>query len=348
MGTKQFSQKQKLEILKSAEKVGPKEAANLAQIHYTTVYQWQRMLDALGEEGFLAYKLSTPGRGIKKISSETEQAVLSTWERHSGFGPGQVRNQLRRQKITVSIKTVRKIMESNGYEASRKKSRRKEADNRFEARRPLELVQMDILEFFINKLKVYLITLLDDFSRFIVGHRLLPQTSIDEVIGLVQEAIDRYGKMEEMLTDRGFVFYSWQGANRFEKYLELEGIDQTHASAHHPQTLGKIEALNGRLRIELLKQEHFSGIQEARTAIRSWIFQYNYERTHQGLGGLLVPADRFHGLTDPVVSHVGKALDLSNGHWYASAGIERSIINLTADSEGKVNLYLLGRPITLG
>jgi transposase InsO family protein len=347
MGTKQFDQKQKLEILKSAEKVGPKEAGNLAKVHYTTIYQWKRMLDALGEEGFLAYKPSTPGRGIKKISAQKEQAVLSTWKRHPGFGPGQVRNQLRREKITVSIKTVRKIMEANGYEASGKKSRKKAADNRFEARRPLELVQMDILEFFINKLKVYLIILLDDFSRFIAGHRLLPKTSIDEVIGLVQEAMDRYGKMQEVLTDRGFVFYSWQGANRFEKYLELEGIDHTHASAHHPQTLGKIEALNGRLRTELLKIEHFSGIQEARTAIRGWIFQYNYERTHQGLGGLLVPADRFHGLTDPVVSHVGKALDLSSGHWYSSADIERSIVNLTADSEGKVSLYLLGRPIAL-
>lgn len=348
MDKKQFDQKQKLEILKSAKKVGPKEAANTAQVHYTTVYQWQRILDALGEEGFLAYKPSAPGRGIKKISAGKEQAVLSTWERHPGFGPGQVRNQLRRQKITVSIKTVRKIMEANGYEASRKKSSKKNTDNRFEARRPQELVQMDILEFFINKLKVYLIILLDDFSRFIVGHRLLTKTSIDEVIGLVQQSIDRYGKMEEMLTDRGFVFYSWQGANRFEKYLEVEGIDHTHASAHHPQTLGKIEALNGRLRTELLKQEHFCGIQEARTAIGGWIFQYNYERTHQGLGGLLVPADRFHGLTDPVVSHVGKAFDLSNGHWYASAGIERSIVNLTADSEGRVRFYLLGRPITLG
>jgi len=126
MGKKQFNQKQKLEILKSAGKVGLKEAANLAQVHYTTVYQWQRMLDALGEEGFLAYKPSTPGRGIKKVSAETEQAVLSTRKRYPGFGPGQIRNQLRRQKVTVSIKTVRKIMEANGYESSRKKRGKKE------------------------------------------------------------------------------------------------------------------------------------------------------------------------------------------------------------------------------
>jgi len=347
MVSKRFDQKQKVEILKSARKVGIRKAAHLTDVHYTTVYQWQRQLEALGEEGFLAYKPSYPGRGIKKISPQKEQAVLSTWKQDPGFGPGQVRNQLRRQRITVSIKTVRQIMEANGYQSPRKKADEKEAGNRFEARRPLELVQMDILEFFVNKLKVYVLILLDDFSRFIVGYRLLTQSSIDEVIGLVQESIDRYGKMEEILTDRGFVFYSWQGANRFERYLQVEGIDHTHARAHHPQTLGKIEALNGHLRTELLGCQHFSGVEEATSAMARWVFHYNYKRTHQGLGGLLVPADRFHGLTDLVLSQLGKGVDLGDTHWYSFRGIERSIINLAVNSEGKATLYLLDRPILL-
>jgi putative transposase len=125
--------------------------------------------------------------------------------------------------------------------------------------------------------------------------------------------------MEELLTDRGFVFYSWQGANRFEKYLEVERIDHTHASAHHPQTLGKIEALNGHLRRELIQQEHFSGVEEAGGAISGWIFRYNYERTHQGLGGVLFPADRFHGLTDVVLSNLGKTMDCNGGQTYVTS-----------------------------
>lgn len=347
MGRKRFDQKQKLAVLRGAGKVGIREAARVAEIHYTSVYQWHRQLEALGEEAFLAYKPSTPGRGLKDISAKKEEAVLSTRKRYPGFGPGQVRNQLRRQGMTVSIKTVRQVMEANGYQSPRKKGKQKGSEIRFEARRPLELVQMDILEFFINKLKVYLLILLDDFSRFILGFRLLSQTTIDEVIGLVQEGMDRYGKMEEVLTDRGFVFYSWQGANRFEKYLEMEGIDHTHASAHHPQTLGKIEALNGHLRRELIQGEHFSGVEEADAAICRWIFHYNYERTHQGLGGVLVPADRFHGLSDLALSQIGNEVDLNEKIWYGRSRVERSIINLTADSEGQVTLYLLGRPITL-
>ena len=61
----------------------------------------------------------------------------------------------------------------------------------------------------------------------------------------------------------------------------------------------------------------------------------------------MVPADRFHGLSDLALSKLGKGVDLSETAWYDFSGVERSIINLTADSEGKVTLYLLGRPITL-
>jgi hypothetical protein len=48
---------------------------------------------------------------------------------------------------------------------------------------------------------------------------LLEKISMDEDIKVVQNAVSRYGKMEEVLTDRGFVFYSWHGINRFEKSL---------------------------------------------------------------------------------------------------------------------------------
>lgn len=344
MGSKQFSQQQKLSVLQSAREVGMKQAALLAGLHYTTLYQWRRRLEALGEEAFLAYQPAYPGRGLKKISSQKEKAVLSTWHGHPGFGPGQVRNQLRRQGITISIRTVRAVMEANGYKVPHKKAERKECQ-RFEASRPLELVQMDIVEFYINKLKVYLLVLMDDFSRFILGWRLFAETSVDAVISVVREAIERHGKMEEVLTDRGFVFYSWHGANRFERYLEFERIDHTHARPHHPQTLGKIEACNRQLQREFLRREHFLSAHEAETAVGRWFSHYNYERTHQGLGGLLVPADRFHGRTNQVLSALAEGIDVSCQSCYAPSTIERSIINLVLSPEGRVVLYLLGQPV---
>jgi transposase InsO family protein len=346
MGTKHFTQKQKLVILKSASEIGVKQAAKLAGITTSTLYEWKRKLDKVGEEAFLAYKPQRPGRGVKKITPEQRKDVLGAWEKSPGFGPGQVRNQLRRQGKTISIKTVRKIMESEGYKPRGRKPEKKEC-HRFEASRPLELAQMDILEFFINKLKVYLILLLDDFSRFILGWSLLEQTSIDAVIDLVDKAVNRYGKMEELLTDRGFVFYSWRGVNRFEKYLENERIDHTHARAHHPQTLGKVEACNRRIKNELIDQQKFLTAHEAVGGISDWVDHYNYKRSHQGIGGLLVPAERFHGQADKIMNSINKNIDITTQNCYTPMDVERSIVNLVSEPDGKITLYLLGQPVLL-
>lgn len=346
MVSKSYTQKQKLSILESAQRIGVKEAAQISGVHYTSVYDWRRQLEALGEEVFLAYRPPYPGRGLKEITPQQEEAIVKTWQDHAGFGPSQVRNQLRRQGITISSKTVRRVMVANGYKA-REKKKPSEKVRRFEACRPLELAQMDIIEFFINKLKLYLILLLDDFSRFILSWSLLTVTSMDDVIHVVQQAIDRYGKVEEILTDRGFVFYSWRGINRFERYLQNEGIDHIHARPHHPQTLGKVEACNRRLKAELLDRKHFANAHDAQRAIRSWIEHYNYKRTHQGIGGLLVPAERFHGQTEQVLEALGKGIDITGKNCFTSSGLERSIINVVWGPEGQMTLYLLGQPIKL-
>ena len=346
MGTKTFSQQQKLKILEGSGNLGIKEAAKVAGVHYTTVYDWRRQLQTLGQEAFLAYRTKYPGRGVKEIDARQEAAILDTWKNRPGFGPGQVRNQLRRQGITISIRTIRAVMQANGYKA-RKGGKSAESPQRFEAGGPLELVQMDILEFFINKLKVYLILMLDDFSRFICGFELLGETSADAVIGLVQTAVDRYGKMQEILTDRGFVFYSWRGINRFERYLENERIDHTHARPHHPQTLGKVEACNRRIKSELLNQHHFATVNEARSAVEQWVEHYNYQRCHQGIGGLLTPAERFHGQAQQVLNAIADGMDMTAKNSFTSSGLERSIFNVVFNSSGQITFYVLGQPIHL-
>jgi len=171
----------------------------------------------------------------------------------------------------------------------------------------------------------------------------LEETSIDAVIDVVREALTRYGKMEEILTDRGFVFYSWRGANRFELYLENEGIDHTHARPHHPQTLGKVEALNRRIKSELFAQERFWTLQQASSGLARWVGHYNHHRPHQGLGGFLVPAERFHGLAEKVLDEIDKG----NGVEEHIGALERSIVNLVLAADGKMTLYFLGQPVVM-
>lgn len=340
MSRKFFDQEQKLTILDKAQEIGVVEAAKIAGVHHTTVYGWRKKLQALGREAFLEYRPRRPGRGEKEITQEQEEIILQVWQDNPEFGPGQVRSQLRRQGKTISIRTIRKVMQANGYQARQTKKDRQKP-KRFEAGRPLELAQMDILELQINKARVYLLLLIDDYSRFILGHRIVEHTSVDEVIALVRDAVSRYGKMEELLTDRGFVFYSWRGINRFEKYLEYEGIDHTHASAHNPQTLGKVEALNKRIKNELFRHKHFSTLEQACSALGQWVDDYNFKRPHQGLGGLLVPAERFQGQADKVLDQISRECDITS----QVQSIERSIANLVLAPDGTITLYILGQPV---
>jgi len=342
MSSKFFDQQQKLTIIEKAKEIGIKEAAKIAGVHYTTVYDWRNRLQSLGRKAFLKHQPNRPGRGEKEITPEQEESILQVWQNNPGFGPGQVRSQLRRQGKTISIRSIRKVMLANGYKPSQTK-KDKTLPKRFEAGRPLELAQMDILELHINKAKVYLLLLIDDYSRFILGYRLLEHTSADEVTTLVRDAVSRYGKMEELLTDRGFVFYSWRGINRFEKYLEHEGIDHTHASAHHPQTLGKVEALNKRVKNELFRQKRFSTLEQASSALEQWVEHYNFKRPHQGIGGLLVPAERFHGQADKVLDQIAKNCDVTS----QVQGVERSIANLVLAPDGTITLYILGQQVMI-
>ena len=73
MGTRTFSQQQKLKILEGSGNLGIKEAAKVAGVHYTTVYDWRRQLQTLGQEAFLAYRRSIPAGELKRLMPARKQ-----------------------------------------------------------------------------------------------------------------------------------------------------------------------------------------------------------------------------------------------------------------------------------
>jgi len=156
----------------------------------------------------------------------------------------------------------------------------------------------------VHAQRVYLILALDDHSRFVVGWGLLQRETMEDAISVVEETTRRYGKPEAILTDRGAIFHGWSGINRFDRMLESYGIDHRLAAPHHPQTCGKIEALNKTIQKELIRRVEFRNFLDAKEQIGQWLDSYNHERTHQGIGGVLVPADRFYGRADRVLERI--------------------------------------------
>ena len=94
-------------------------------------------------------------------------------------------------------------------------------------------------------------------------------------------SVNRYGKMQVVMTDAGSAFYSWNGINRFQKLLsEKYGVDQIKARS--PRSNGKIENVNKQIEKEVLDVKRYAGLEEADHALEKGLRFYNFERTHLG------------------------------------------------------------------
>ena len=90
----------------------------------------------------------------------------------------------------------------------------------------------------------YLVTVMDDYSRFILAYRLQRDMTSDSFIEVVPDAMDRTGMDRVPITDRtkllsdngpGYV------SRAFRDYLGMVGIRHILATPFHPQTNGKLE-----------------------------------------------------------------------------------------------------------
>lgn len=171
---------------------------------------------------------------------------------------------------------------------------------RFARPNPNDMWQMDIMSFYIRDAhRVYLISALDDCSRFIVNWGLFREQTADNVLEVLKAALLKHGAPGEILTDQGAQFKHWGGVTQFEKLLKKLDVQHIKARPHHPQTCGKIEAFHKTIHRELIDKEFFVSQEGAAEKINRFIEHYNYARPHSALEGF-TPADRYFGVIDGV------------------------------------------------
>jgi len=131
----------------------------------------------------------------------------------------------------------------------------------------------------------YLVTVMDDYSRFILAWELKADMAAGSLIDVVQKAVDATGMTDipvenrtALLSDNGAGYVSRQ----FGEYLRLVGVRHIVASPYHPQTNGKIERYHRSLKGEI-NQLPYDMPSELEKAIAAFIEYYNYRRYHEGL-----------------------------------------------------------------
>jgi len=142
----------------------------------------------------------------------------------------------------------------------------------------------------------YLVTVMDDFSRFILAWELKGDMAGGSLIDVVQQAVDLTGMTSVPVEDRT-VLLSDNGpgylSRQFGEYLRLVRIRHIVASPYHPQTNGKVERYHRTIKGQI-NLVPYGMPEELKEAIGAFIEYYNYRRYHEGLGDV-TPYDVYTG-----------------------------------------------------
>jgi len=149
-------------------------------------------------------------------------------------------------------------------------TRRQRSYRRWQRKHPNSLWQCDLKLVGVK----WLITILDDHSRFVTASHIFQECTTENVIWLLDQAIHEYAKPREILTDHGSQFWSVRrGESAFEIYCQQQRIKHILGVIGKPTTLGKIE-----------RWFRTYDLEHARFQLH-WKFMqyYNYERPHMSL-----------------------------------------------------------------
>jgi len=242
---------------------------------------------------------SKPAIPWNKLSSEDEEVVLANAIDWPELSPRQLALKITdTDGLYISESTVYRILKREGLiKPAEIKGFKASKEYHHKTKRPNELWATDC-----SHMKVpgwgyyYLVTVMDDFSRFILAWQLKTDMAANSLIDVTQEAVDLTGMTDVPVEDRTFLL-SDNGAGyisrKFNEYLGLVGIKHITAAPYHPQTNGKIEryhlTIKGKLNLV-----PYDTPSELERAINSFVRYYNYYRYHEALKNV-TPFDVYSG-----------------------------------------------------
>jgi len=335
---------EKQAILDDAQQLGVTAGAAKNGVSRWSVYEWGRRQKAAKSKAAASTALeprsSRPHRSPNKLAEDRYHLVAETWLANQALGPRQIRNQLRRtHALRIGTSTVRRILEEQGYVPPKIKVERRVA-RRYEAVRPNQQWHLDFIQFYVHKARVYMLLVEDDHSRFLVGHVLCEGERAQSVCEAIDQAISRHGRPEVMVVDGGSGFFAWRGQSQLEQLCGDYGIDFVKAKKLGGNS--KLEALNANVRKELLSRVEFADLTDAAVRSAIWVRGYNLERVHEGLGGLLVPADRYFGRAEEVLAAIERGEPVGASNSIADRALDLFRVKSVG---GKPELWLLGERI---
>ena len=169
--------------------------------------------------------------------------------------------------------------------------------------RPNEMWQTDFTYFkIIGWGWMYLSSVLDDFSRYIIAWKLCTNMRAEDVTDTLDLALAASGcdsatvlHKPRLLSDNGPSYI----AGELAEYIEARKMRHVRGAPCHPQTQGKIERWHQTLKNRILLENYFlPGDLEAQ--IEAFVEHYNHQRYHKSLNNV-TPADAYSGRAPAII-----------------------------------------------
>ena len=159
---------------------------------------------------------------------------------------------------------------------------------RFQARRPHDIWHADAKAPFIvrfvdgTKLKVRILSILDDCTRFVLRALVVPSESTRAAVTIFRQAAARYGLPARFYADRGSAYDS----GIFRKGLAILGVHRINTKSRNPSAHGKIEAYHRSLQrwfIIELRHQPVRDLAHLQALLDAFIDQLYHEHVHREL-----------------------------------------------------------------
>jgi len=197
---------------------------------------------------------------------------------------------LRREGWKVNRKRVYRLWVEAGLRVPprrrRKKRRTGSGENSCVRRRPEYVRHVWSYDFVFDESadnrRLKWLTVLEEFARFNLALEVDRHFTSKQVIEVLDRLLEEHGPPAFIRSDNGPEFI----ARAVQKWLADRGVETLYIDPGSPWENGYTESFNGTLRDELLDQEDFGNVLEAKMLAVQWRDDYNHMRPHSSLEGL--------------------------------------------------------------
>jgi transposase InsO family protein len=268
------------------------EACRRFGVSRKTGYQWLRRAAAARPQP-LVDRSRRPHRCPRQTPADVEADILRAHDAH-GWGARKIHAALAARPGLPSARTVQEVLRRNGRAAAAGPAARPQ---RFERSAPNHLWQVDYKGPLDGPPRRYLLTVLDDHSRYLLALALCPDQTMATAWAALWALFGEVGLPEAILSDNGFAPRgpSAGGLSWLEARLLRLGVEAIHGRPYHPQTQGKAERLHRTLEDEVLPRLDWRRPEpEVAGQLGRWRAEvYNALRPHEALGNQ-PPASRWY------------------------------------------------------